>query len=238
VYFKAGSDKYYAQDSLFTMNRDDFRSSRRFQAAYARGLAASHGVDPHIEWRVHVALWAAGIAARAAGDLVECGVNAGFLSSAIMHRLRWGALPKRFYLVDTFQGPVLSQYSDDEVGSGRLATAKDAIDKGAYVTDLQRIAANYAEWPNIKLVCGVVPDVLRTVLTERVAFLHLDMNCAYPERAALEHFWDSLSPGAVVLLDDYCYFGNSALGSAIDAVVGERGGDILSLPTGQGLILK
>jgi len=238
VYFKVGSPEYYAQDSLFTTNNDDFRRSPRFRAAYARGLRASCGVDPHIEWRVHVALWAAGVGVRAAGDFVECGVNAGFLSSAIMQYLDWAALPKRFHLIDTFQGPVLSQYTAEEISSGRAAMVKDAVDRGAYVTDLERVAANFSEWPNVALLPGVVPDVLRSLHIGRVAFLHLDMNCAYPERAALEFFWDSLSPGGVVLLDDYGYFGYDSHRQAIDAVVQQRGADVLSLPTGQGLIMR
>lgn len=72
----------------------------------------------------------------------------------------------------------------------------------------------------------------------RVAFLHLDMSCAYPERAALEYLWGSLSPGALVLLDDYAYFSYGSLTQAIDAAAGALGAEVLSLPTGQGLIVK
>jgi O-methyltransferase len=69
-------------------------------------------------------------------------------------------------------------------------------------------------------------------------FLHLDMNCAYPERAALEYFWDRLSPGGMVLLDDYAYFGNRVQGEAIDQAARSLGAKVLSIPTGQGLIMK
>ncbi|HTB17249.1 MAG TPA: hypothetical protein VK708_03990, partial [Bryobacteraceae bacterium] len=71
-----------------------------------------------------------------------------------------------------------------------------------------------------------------------VAFLHLDMNCAYPEAAALEYFWDRLSPGAFVLLDDYVYFGYESQTKAIDSLAASLGFNVLSLPTGQGLIIK
>ena len=238
VYFNTRSAAYYAQDSLFTMNSDHFRGTPRFQAAYARGVIAGCGVDPKIEWRAHVALWAAGVAVRAPGSFVECGVNAGFLGSAIMQYLDWSSMDKRFYLIDTFQGPVFSQYSPEEVAGGRLEVAKDAIQRGAYVTDLARIRANFSEWPNTEIVQGVVPEVLHTLAIGSVAFLHLDMNCVFPERAALEFFWESLSPGAVVLLDDYAYFGFDSLRKAIDDAAPRLGFDILSLPTGQGLIMK
>ena len=71
-----------------------------------------------------------------------------------------------------------------------------------------------------------------------VAFLHIDMNCALPERVAFEFFWDRLSPGAVVLFDDYAYYGHNCQREAIDAAARARGTEVLSLPTGQGLIVK
>ncbi len=50
---------------------------------------------------------------------------------------------------------------------------------------------------------GKVPESLATVEIERVAYLSLDMNIAYPEIEALKHFWPKLVPGAIVVLDDY-----------------------------------
>lgn len=236
VVFNTRSRDCYAHDSLFTANNDHFLDDPRFRAAYARGVKAAGGVDSQIEWRVHVALWAASIAVRLPGDFVECGVNAGMVSSAIMQRLDWRSAGKRFYLIDTFNGPVLTQYSREE--QDRLRVAQDAMDRGAYVTDLERIRANYAEWPNVEIVPGVVPDVLPALGIDQVAFLHIDMNCAYPERAALEYFWDRLSPGAVVLFDDYAYFGNDCLTRVIDSAAEALGAEVLSLPTGQGLIIR
>jgi hypothetical protein len=236
--FNTRSPHGYARDGLFTMHRDHFRRDAAFHAAYARGVEASQGFDPKMEWRVHVALWAASMASRVAGDFVECGVNAGFVSSAIMQALDWRNVDRKFYLVDTFSGPVLSQYSPREIDRGRDVIAKSALAAGAYVTDLERVRANFSEWPNALVVQGTVPDILDTVDFTSVAFLHLDMNCALPERAALEFFWSRLSPGAVVLMDDYTYFGHDSQTEAIDSVSARLGFKTLSLPTGQGLIVK
>ena len=228
----------YIEDGLFTIHNDHFRRDPAFQEAYNRGLKASNGVDAAFEWRVHVALWAAATSLRVPGDFVECGVNAGFISSAIMSHLRWNALDRRFYLIDTFSGPVLDQYSPEEIARARLILAEQALAAGSYVTDLARVRANYSEWPNAVVVQGAIPDVLPALNIGAVAFLHIDMNCAYPERAALEFFWSRLSPGAIVLLDDYAYFGHEQQASAIDASVRTLGADVLSLPTGQGVIIK
>src|SRR5580704_8050636 len=223
VVFNTRSPYGYARDGLFTMNNDHFRRDDAFRAAYARGVEASRGVDPKMEWRVHVGLWAASAASRAAGDFVECGVNAGFLSSAIMQSLDWRRSGRQFYLIDTFSGPVLSQYSPREIEHGRAETAKSALAAGSYVTDMERVRANFSEWPNTVVVPGTVPDVLATLNLGHIAFLHLDMNCALPERAALEFFWSRLSPGGVVLLDDYSYYGNDSLREAIDSASARLG---------------
>ena len=45
---------------------------------------------------VHIALWVASRCARLEGDFVECGVNYGLNSSAIMHHLNWNKLGKNF----------------------------------------------------------------------------------------------------------------------------------------------
>ena len=238
VIFNVRAAGLYAHDGLFTLNNSHFLRDPGFRAAYRRGVLASRGVDPKIEWRVHVALWAARATVHIPGDFVECGVNAGFISSAIMHFLEWQHLEKRFFLIDTFRGPLLSQFSDEEVERGQRGVAEAAIARGAYVTDLERIRANYAEWPNAEIVQGTIPYVLDRLRVERVAFLHLDMNCACPERAAFEYFWESLSPGGVVLLDDYAAYGYDAAARAIDDAASQRGADVLSLPTGQGLIRK
>jgi hypothetical protein len=226
------------RDGLLTVHNDHFRLDPAFQEAYARGVKAGNGVDLHFEWRVHVALWAAAAGLRVPGDFVECGVNAGFMSSAIMQRLQWNSAGRRFYLIDTFAGPVFEQYSPQEIERGRLAVAKAAVNAGAYVTDLARVRLNFSEWPSAVVVPGSVPDVLSSLDIGAVAFLHIDMNCAYPERAALEFFWERLSLGALVLLDDYAYADYDAQMRAMDEAAQILGAQILSLPTGQGLIIK
>lgn len=227
---------HYYQDGVWTVHSHAFRTDPAFRQAYQRGIQASHGIDPHLEWRVHVALWAARAALQAKGDFVECGVNAGFVSSAILHGLQWDQVGRRFYLIDTFNGPVFTQFSPDE--KDQQGAARRALERGAYVTDVDRVRTNFAEWRNAIVVQGAVPEILQTMPVSTVAFLHLDMNCAYPERAALEFFWDRLTPGAIVLLDDYTYYGHDSQRREIQAAARAKGAEVLSLPTGQGMILR
>jgi hypothetical protein len=79
----------------------------------------------------------------------------------------WQQVAKCFYLIDTFSGPVTSQFSDSEIGRGRLEVAEAALARGAYETDIARVAANFAEWPNAIVLQGAVPEVLPRVRLPR-----------------------------------------------------------------------
>jgi Macrocin-O-methyltransferase (TylF) len=223
----------YDQDNLYTAHNHDFMTDPAFVKAYGRGIKAAAD-DYHWHWRVHVGLWAASNASRLRGDFVECGVNRGFLSSAIMEYLGWDALGKTFYLMDTFSGIDERYITADERAGGILERNRSEF----YTTSLESVRSNFAEWKNVRIVAGAIPETLAAVESKEIAYLHLDMNCAPPEVEAFLHFWDRLVLGAFVLLDDYAYKGFESQKVAMDGVARKVGARIASLPTGQGLLVK
>lgn len=227
------NDGVYEHDGLISIHNHDFLDDPDFKRAYERGVLAA--VDYRWHWRVHIGLWAASTAARLDGDFVECGVNRGFLSSAIMELLDWDRTGKTFYLLDTFGGLDVGQAGENSVESSRN---KKHLDEGFYVTNVDQVAKNFAEWENVKIIQGAVPDTLVRVNAEKIAYLHLDMNAAAPEVAAFQFFWPKLVPGAIVLLDDYAFYGYEGQKRAMDETTARIGVAIASLPTGQGLIVK
>ncbi len=233
---KRGKGTTYNHDGLATRHNHDFMTDPEFLDAYRRGVMAA-GKDYFWYWRVHVGLWAARSAARLPGDFVECGVNRGFLSSSIMHMLNWDSLDKTFFLLDTFNGLDEQLVSNAERQDGALKKNRRDLEEGFYVRGSDIVRDNFSEWKNVCIIEGVVPDTLSQVQTGKVAFLHLDMNCAEPEVAAANYFWDKLVPGALVLLDDYAFEGFIHQKKAMDAFAREKNIDILSLPTGQGLLI-
>ena len=202
-----------------------------FQKAYERGLRGTP-VDNRWQWRVHVGLWAAHTASKLEGDFIECGVNYGFLSAAIMQYLDWNTLPKTFILMDTFSGRDQRYVSQKELDQGKLSK------KHNYTSSYESVKENFSEWQNVKFIKGAIPDTLQEARVKKVAYLHLDMNCAPPEVAAFNHFWELMVPGAMILLDDYAYSGFHEQKYAMDKAADEKGIKIVSLPTGQGLIVK
>jgi hypothetical protein len=229
----------YAQDGLISVHAHDFLQDAAFRRAYARGVQALGGTDTyHWHWRIHLGLWAAQVGARLEGDFVECGVNRGFLSSAIMEYLDWNSLDRDFYLLDTFAGVDERLVSEQESAAGALAKNAEDLASGFYVRGVEGVRANFAEWPRARIVQGRVPDTLAEVGARQIAYLHLDMNSAAPEVAAITYFWDRLAAGAPVLLDDYAYVGYTAQKQAMDEFARSRGVGVCALPTGQGLIIR
>ena len=73
---------------------------------------------------------------------------------------------------------------------------------------------------------------------EKIAFLHIDMNSEKAEIQALEHLFDKVTPGGVIIFDDFCWTCNVNQMKAELAFMNKRGHCILELPTGQGAVIK
>jgi hypothetical protein len=229
-------EQVYDQDGLRSVHDHSFMSDPSFRKAYKRGVQAAGEYGWH--WRVHIGLWAAKSASRLNGDFVECGVNRGFLASAIMEYLNWDSLGKQFYLLDTFNGIDERFLSEQDLKFGATDKNIRHLQSGFYVQGAESVRENFSQWKNVQIIQGAVPETFGQVAASEIAFLHLDMNCAFPEVAALEYLWDRLGQGALILLDDYAYAGYGVQKAAMDKVANAKGLTIASLPTGQGLLMK
>jgi macrocin-O-methyltransferase TylF-like protien len=228
----------YCEDHLFSRANCEFTLDPAFITAYERGMKAAYGKDWCWRWRVYIGLWAAQNAIRLEGDFVECGVGNGFLSSAIMKDLDWNGTGRQFYLLDSFEGVNMRCVSESERTSRDFeAENKKNLADHKYATSFEHVKENFSEWNNVNIIKGFVPGSLSECGAKSVSYLHLDMNCSAPEVAALDFFWDKLVPGAFVLLDDYAMPGCSDQKTGIDEYVAEKGFRVLSVPTGQGLLV-
>jgi predicted O-methyltransferase YrrM len=76
-------------------------------------------------------------------------------------------------------------------------------------------------------------------MPEKLAYLHIDLNNAEGELAALEGLFDRVVSGGIVILDDYEWAGvYRKQKQAEDPWFEARGYRVFPLPTGQGLVLK
>lgn len=190
------------------------------------------GEAPDIRWRAHICCWAAQNALSLQGDFVECGVHTGLLSLTVAHFLDFAKLDRKFWLLDTFKGIPL-----DRVATHEKAHAAE-LNTVLYFDCYDLALRNFAPFPNARLVRGTLPDSLTETQIDRIAYLSMDLNNANGEMATIEHLWPKLSPGGIVVIDDYAFTGYEPQFHAWNDFAHSKGQMILTVPTGQGILIK
>ncbi len=229
IFVKGNYPIRYYPDGMWTYAGNSFDDDPRFHAAWARihKYVGAGNVRP-ISWRLHVVLALADYCSHLEGDFVECGTYLGINAHGISAFLDFKILPKKFYLFDTWTGLAAERLHDYEKNRA-VRRYKDCFSE---------VKQTFTDVPNIILIQGLVPDTLNSVKWGKVCFLHVDMNCVYPEEAALEFFWDKIVTGGVIISDDYGHPGYEDQKEAFDNFAKSKNVMVFSLPTGTGVIFK
>ncbi len=222
----------FMADGLVTWHTSDFLADPLFLESWEMGSATGSWGDAKNHWRAWVRCWAARRALQLPGNFVECGVNLGGGAVMIYHYTGFETSGKTLYLLDTFSGLPVDQMLEKEKELGL------AERYGHYPDSWEPVQALFRDKPGVKLIRGKVPTTLAELPDEPVAYLHLDMNMAYPEVAALRFLWPRLTPGACVVMDDYGFMGHDVQHLALNDFACSMGQQILGLPTGQGLLFR
>jgi O-methyltransferase len=218
----AGDGFATSHDLSFT---DDLRFVNAFHEAFDQvPTELAEQCKRNIMWRAHICTWGARQAAQIEGDFVELGVWYGVLSMTICNDLRFDKQfhnkERKFYLVDSF---------------GQMPGSHPNLD---YQEDIYRVVQErFQHYKNVEIVRGLVPEILPSIPAQRVAYLAIDMNGSVPERAALEYFYDKLSPGAFVYLDDYGW-GYPGLRQTVDEFLSDKPESLLHFPSGNSIFIK
>lgn len=212
----------------------------RFAALFAE-LNGRHQYDqyngPHgIAWGFAVLTWAAKKALRVPGDFVECGVFEGDMSFFLVSLLDFEKTQRQFYLYDSFSGFDFSQTSPDDypMNAGFLDFAHKVYQERSVY---ERVVERFAPWNAVQVIKGFLPQALDIRSPEKIAFLHIDLNAPKPELGVLERLFPRMSPGGVIVFDDYGWLEFVRQREGEDDFMKKHGYEILELPTGQGLVI-
>lgn len=183
-----------------------------------------------IIWRTYTLAWSAKHCLNVEGDFVELGVYQGYNSLVIAHYLDFNTVSKNWFLYDTFEG-----VPEDQANQKRnLYAESEYREMGLYESVVER----FQPFSNINVVRGRVPEILEEVCPEKISFLHIDMNSALAELSGLEKLFDKISPGGIIVFDDYGWSAYAEQKIVEDEFMKERGYLIMELPTGQGFVIK
>lgn len=211
-------------DNFLTWGRNN---SMLDDGPFVEAWQASTTDDPigqAIVWRRYILACAAYHAVQLDGDFVECGCYRGTGIKIVTDYLGGASFPKAFWGYDLFE------HSADDAHHAMPDHGPDLF---------RQVTERFAGYPTVRIVRGRIPEALEGQSPARIAYLHIDLNQAPAEIAALEALFDRVVPGGIVILDDYewalAYRGQKL---AEDPWFEARSYRVFPLPTGQGLVIK
>ncbi len=212
----------FTGDNMITFSKSmGFLEDEKFMAAVNRHV--DNNTERSVIWRQTVVAWAAREGLRREGDFVECACYKGTTARIICDYLDFDKLDRTYYLYDLFEPAEKGEHRPMPELSAELYA---------------KVQARFADFSNVKVTQGSVPEILHQVAPEKIAFLHIDLNSAPAEIGALEILFDRMSPGAILILDDFGWTFYKEQQRAENAWLGARGYKVLELPTGQGMVIK
>jgi hypothetical protein len=218
-----GEDRgIFAADNLITWGKSvGWVEDQDFVQAF--NTHAKDAVERTIAWRTVTLAWAARQALRVEGDFVECGCYKGTTAHIIYDVAKLAGSDRRFFLYDLFDG-----------AEGIALHAM--VEHGPQLET--QVRARFAGLENVVITQGLVPATFEQASPEKIAFMHIDMNNAPAEIGALEALFERVTPGGVIVLDDYGWIAYRAQQLAERDWFASRGYFVLELPTGQGLVIR
>ena len=147
------------------------------------------------------------------GDVVECGVWKGGSTMAVARTLISLGHPERdLYLFDTYEGMTKPLEADADFLGGDAGSRFEAAQTGPDSSDFCRAsiegvkqALSITKYPRERLhfVKGKVEDTIPAHAPDQIAILRLDTDWYESTRHELLHLFPRLSPGGVLVIDDY-----------------------------------
>ena len=182
---------------------------------------------------------------RIPGEVVECGVwRGGSMQAVALTLLELDETTRELHLFDTFEGMPPPSDEDTRTEHGETVAAADLLAASPResrmwaVADLDDVRAGMAEtgYP-AERICyhpGLVEETTPGEAPETIALLRLDTDWYESTRHELDHLYDRLSPGGVLIIDDYRDWDGAR--KAVDEWLARTGEPLLLAPMASGRI--
>ncbi len=190
-----------ADQEIFRYVRGNGLSTSSDERLFANLLACRYVVERKIE-----------------GDFVECGVWRGGNSIIAASVFKSLGSAKSVWMFDTFAGMTPPTSFDvnfrGESADGKFRDSTRGDHNEWCYAPVEEVQGNFSRAGlldgRVKVVKGDVGETLRGAqLPERISVLRLDTDWYESTRAELEVLYPRLSPGGVLILDDYGHWGGA-----------------------------
>jgi hypothetical protein len=160
------------------------------------------------------------------GSTAECGVFEGSSSWVICSAIEGSG--RTHHLFDSFEGLSPPQSVDGvHWHSGDLAAGEQVVADN--LRPFETMIAFHKGW---------IPERFHEVEDEEFAFVHIDVDLHQPTFDSIAFFYPRLSPGAVLLCDDYGCTTCPGATLAIDSYLADKPEKMIALDAGGGFFLK
>lgn len=222
---KPGFPQHYDAAAIETIRAVRPWTMTANEKLFALILATRHVVDHGIE-----------------GAIVECGVwRGGSMQAVARTLLERGVTDRELHLYDTFEGmpdPTEHDRRRDGRPAADLLERSDRTAKVWAVAGLPDVQAGMEQtgYPRdrVHFHPGLVEEIIPVHAPETIAILRLDTDWYASTKHELDHLYDRVPSGGVVLFDDYGYWEGAR--QAVDEFLEATGERLLLMPMASGRI--
>jgi hypothetical protein len=176
------------------------------------------------------------------GDIVECGVwRGGSMHAAARTLIDLGDTTRDIHLFDTFEGmppPTDKDLRHDGASAAELLATRPRTAGVWAVATLDDVREGFTTVPypeeRVHFVKGLVEETVPAQAPEQISILRLDTDWYESTRHELEQLYPRLTPGGVLMIDDYGYWKGSR--QAVDEFLDETGERLLFLRMASGRV--
>jgi O-methyltransferase len=161
------------------------------------------------------------------GDTAECGIYKGTTSWLICNSNKSSRITRHHFAFDSFCG--LSEPRKEDGNHWK---------KGDLSCPLENAKINLSEFENVHFMQGWIPERFAEVAHRKFAFVHIDVDLYEPTLNSIEFFYPRISPGGIILCDDYGFNSCPGASKAADEFFLNKNEKMIALSGGGGFIIK
>jgi O-methyltransferase len=204
-------------------NSQDWLNDRAFNE-YLELFAETRGINSGRRWMVYQLLRAT---QEVPGDTAECGVFQGATSYIICAFAEAARLARTHHAFDSFEG-----LSEPTAIDGRHWRKHDLA------CGLESVQRRLGRFSRIRYHKGWIPDCFPEVDGLSFSFVHIDVDIYEPTRDSVAFFYSRLSPGGILVCDDYGFATCPGATKAVDDFLRDKPEKMIALSDGGGFIIK